>query len=90
MRGHSENLSGWRARGLLLDSPLQHNDVIHASAFMDLLRQMVRELGYQVLLSTHDNSEAGFLESKCRRAGIPFKIHELRPRGDAGLVSAVA
>jgi exonuclease SbcC len=59
---------GWsRWRGLLLDDPLQHNDVIHASAFMDLLRQMVRELGYQIM-STHDSAEAEFLGRKCRSA----------------------
>jgi DNA repair exonuclease SbcCD ATPase subunit len=80
--------SKWRA--LLLDDPLQHNDVIHASAFMDLLRQMVRELGYQVILSTHDTSEAEFLIRKCRSAGIKFTVHELAPRGEEGLVSAVA
>lgn len=79
-----------RWRGLLLDDPLQHNDVIHASAFMDLLRQMVRELRYQVILSTHDSSEAEFLARKCRSAGIPFEVRELLPRGTAGLVSAVA
>jgi exonuclease SbcC len=82
---------GWsRWRGLLLDDPLQHNDVIHASAFMDLLRQMVRELGYQVILSTHDNSEAEFLGRKCRSAGIPYHVHELVPQGETGLISNVA
>jgi exonuclease SbcC len=82
---------GWsRWRGLLLDDPLQHNDVIHASAFMDLLRQMVRELGYQVILSTHDNSEAEFLGRKCRSAGIPYHVHELVPQGEAGLISNAA
>ena len=86
----STTFSWSRWRGLLLDDPLQHNDIIHASAFMDLLRQMVRELGYQVILSTHDSSEAEFLARKCRSAGIPFQVHELLPRGDAGLVSAVA
>jgi DNA repair exonuclease SbcCD ATPase subunit len=86
----STTFSWSRWRGLLLDDPLQHNDIIHASAFMDLLRQMVRELGYQVILSTHDSSEAEFLARKCRSAGIPFEVHELMPRGDAGLVSAVA
>jgi exonuclease SbcC len=86
----STTFSWSRWRGLLLDDPLQHNDIIHASAFMDLLRQMVRELRYQVILSTHDSSEAEFLARKCRSAGIPFKVHELLPRGDAGLVSAVA
>jgi DNA repair exonuclease SbcCD ATPase subunit len=86
----STTFSWSRWRGLLLDDPLQHNDIIHASAFMDLLRQMVRELGYQVILSTHDSSEAEFLARKCRSAGIPFEVHELIPRGDTGLVSAVA
>jgi exonuclease SbcC len=82
---------GWsRWRGLLLDDPLQHNDVIHASAFMDLLRQMVRELGYQVILSTHDSSEAEFLARKCRSAGIPYHVHELMPQGAAGLISSAA
>lgn len=82
---------GWsRWRGLLLDDPLQHNDVIHASAFMDLIRQMVRELGYQVILSTHDSSEAEFLGRKCRSAGIPYHVHELVPQGESGLISDVA
>lgn len=80
--------SKWR--GLLLDDPLQHNDVIHASAFMDLLRQMVRELRYQVILSTHDSAEAEFLVRKCRSAGIPYALHELVPHGDDGLVSVAA
>lgn len=79
---------GWsRWRGLLLDDPLQHNDVIHASAFMDLLRQMVHGLGYQIVMSTHDSSEAEFLSRKCRSAGIPYAVHELAPQGPAGLVT---
>ncbi|TPN63621.1 chromosome segregation protein SMC [Mesorhizobium sp. B1-1-1] len=82
---------GWsRWRGLLLDDPLQHNDVIHASAFMDLIRQMVRELGYQVILSTHDSSEAEFLGRKCLSAGIPYYVHDLVPQGEGGLISKVA
>lgn len=71
-------------------TPLQHNDVIHSSAFLDLLRQMVRKLGYQVILSTHDSAEADFLVRKCRNAGIPYIVHELVPRGEDGLVTAVA
>jgi hypothetical protein len=78
---------GWsRWKGLLIDDPLQHNDVIHASAFMDVLRQLVNGLGYQIILSTHDSSEAEFLSRKCRSAGIPYQIHELAPRGEEGLV----
>jgi exonuclease SbcC len=79
---------GWsRWRGLLLDDPLQHNDVIHASAFMDLLRQMVLGLGYQIILSTHDSAEAEFLSRKCRSSGIPHRVHELVPSGAGGLVN---
>ena len=82
---------GWsRWRGLLLDDPLQHNDVIHASAFMDLIRQMVRKLRYQVILSTHDSNEAEFLRRKCLSADIPCHTHVLRSRGPNGLVLAPA
>jgi exonuclease SbcC len=80
--------SRWRA--LLMDDPLQHNDVIHASAFMDLLRQLVSRLNYQVVLSTHDNTEAAFLTRKCESANIPFRACELYPHGDDGLVSEAA
>ncbi|QKK27037.1 AAA family ATPase [Rhizobium hidalgonense] len=83
----STTFSWSRWRGLLMDDPLQHNDIIHASAFMDLLRQLVRELKYQVILSTHDSSEAEFLSRKCRSAGIPFSVHELVPHGNLGLTS---
>ena len=44
-----------------MDDPLQHNDVIHASAFMDLMRQLVRRLDYQIIMSTHDSAEAAYL-----------------------------
>ena len=82
---------GWsRWRGLLLDDPLQHNDVIHASAFMDLIRRMVLSLDYQVILSTHDSAEAEFLSRKCRSAGIPYCVHELTPGGANGLVTSDA
>jgi hypothetical protein len=80
--------SRWRA--LLMDDPLQHNDVFHASGFMDLLRQLVLRLNYQVVLSTHDNAEAAFLSRKCESANIPFRACELYPHGDDGLVSEAA
>ena len=80
---------GWsRWRGLLLDDPLQHNDVIHASAFMDLLRQLVLRLGYQIVISTHNSAEAEFLSRKCRNAGISYRVHELFPRGAGGMVNS--
>src|SRR5690606_37339798 len=62
--------SRWPA--LLMDDPLQHNDVIHASAFIDLLGRLVREAGYQVLLSTHDAAEADYIGRKCQAAGVAF------------------
>jgi exonuclease SbcC len=77
--------SRWRC--LLMDDPLQHNDVIHASAFMDLLRQMIIHLDYQVIMSIHDSAEAAFLIRKCQSSNIPFIVHELTPRGDDGLIS---
>lgn len=79
-----------RWKGLLLDDPLQHNDVIHASAFMDLLRQMVQHLGYQIIVSTHDSAEAEFLGRKCASSGIPYVIHDLAPPGLDGLVNTPA
>jgi exonuclease SbcC len=77
--------SRWPA--LLMDDPLQHNDVIHASAFIDLLRRLVSQLGYQVILSSHDAAEADFIARKCRSAGIRYSYCELLPPGDAGIVS---
>lgn len=68
--------SRWPA--LLMDDPLQHNDVIHAAAFVDLLRQLVRELGYQVILSTHDSDEAAFIARKCAHEHVPFTLCELK------------
>jgi hypothetical protein len=65
-----------------MDDPLQHNDVIHASAFMDLTRQLVSLFGYQVTMS-----KADFLVRKSRNAGIQYRLHELAPPGDDGLVS---
>jgi exonuclease SbcC len=63
--------SRWRA--LLLDDPLQHNDLIHAAAFLDVVRSLVKGEGYQVIISTHDMENANFIERKCRTAGIPVQ-----------------
>jgi exonuclease SbcC len=79
-----------RWRSLLMDDPLQHNDVIHASAFIDLLKSLVTQLKYQVVISTHDAAEATFMARKFESAGIPFKLCELYPHGNEGLVSEAA
>ncbi len=60
--------SKWRA--LLLDDPLQHNDIVHASAFVDVMRNLVERRGYQILMSTHDRAEGEFMSRKFDAAGL--------------------
>ena len=54
--------SNWRA--LLLDDPLQHNDIIHAAAFADVMRNLVEFEAYQLVMSSHDRAEGEFLFRK--------------------------
>ncbi|MGY0794230.1 AAA family ATPase [Azospirillum argentinense] len=75
--------SRWRA--LLLDDPLQYNDLVHKAAFLDMLRPLVRSESYQVVLSTHDLEEARFIERKCRNAGIAFNLCRLHALGKDGV-----
>ncbi|WP_448207184.1 hypothetical protein [Azospirillum sp. sgz302134] len=69
--------SRWRA--LLLDDPLQYNDLVHKAAFLDMLRPQVRAGSCQVVPSTHDLEEARLIERKCRNAGIAFNLCRLQP-----------
>lgn len=62
--------SRWRA--LLLDDPTQYNDLIHATALIDVLRNLVRRAGYQVIVSTHDGEQAAFLKRKFDAVGVPW------------------
>ncbi|MGZ0710068.1 AAA family ATPase [Coraliomargarita sp. W4R53] len=75
--------SRWRA--LLLDDPLQDTDLIHAAAFGDVVRGLISDEGYQVILSTHSHDEADFLIRKCRRADLPVRKIELLSLGPSGL-----
>ncbi len=68
--------SRWPA--LILDDPLQYNDLLHKSDFMDVLRSLVKERHYQVLLSTHDLEEAEYIKRKCVGANIPVSWNRLR------------
>jgi ABC-type taurine transport system ATPase subunit len=68
-----------------MDDPLQHNDVLHAAAFADLLRNLVRERGYQVFLSTHDAAQAEFLRRKFAAGGVPCTSVQLLGRGKLGV-----
>jgi hypothetical protein len=67
--------SRWRA--LLLDDPLQHNDIIHAAAFVDVMRNLVELEGYQLLMSSHKRDEGEFIARKFDAAGLPCTVIEL-------------
>ena len=75
--------SRWRA--LVLDDPLQHNDAIHAAAFADLIGNLVKHKGYQVLLSSHDLAQAEFLRRKFDARHIPCAGLDLLGRGKEGV-----
>lgn len=55
---------------LLLDDPVQFNDVIHIASFIDLMRNLVLDRHYQVMLSTHDGELADYFERKLSAMGI--------------------
>jgi DNA repair exonuclease SbcCD ATPase subunit len=75
--------SRWRA--LLLDDPLQNTDLIHAAAFGDVIRGLMKDDGFQVIVSSHDYDEADFLIRKCRRASLPVTKVELLSLGPSGV-----
>lgn len=76
--------SRWRA--LLLDDPLQHNDIIHTAAFVDVMRNMVELNGYQLIMSSHDRGESEFLARKFDAAGLPCTTVLLTAPSDKGVV----
>jgi len=79
--------SRWRA--LLLDDPLQHNDVIHAAAFSDVMRNLVELEGYQVMMSSHDRAETEFLERKFTAARLPCTVVQLISEAPKGVTYEV-
>lgn len=76
--------SRWRA--LLLDDPLQHNDIIHTAAFVDVMRNMVELNGYQLIMSSHDRGESDFIARKFDAAGLPCTRVLLTAPSDKGVV----
>ncbi|MET4665957.1 AAA family ATPase [Sphingomonas sp. PvP056] len=76
--------SRWRA--LLLDDPLQHNDIIHTAAFVDVMRNMVDLNGYQLIMSSHDRGESEFIARKFDAAGLPCATVLLTAPSDKGVV----
>jgi hypothetical protein len=78
--------SRWRA--LLLDDPLQHNDIIHTAAFVDVMRNMVELNGYQLIMSSHDRGESDFITRKFDAAGLPCTTVLLTAPSEGGVVWA--
>jgi DNA repair exonuclease SbcCD ATPase subunit len=78
--------SRWRA--LLLDDPLQHNDIIHTAAFVDVMRNMVELNGYQLIMSSHDRGESDFIARKFDAAGLPCTTVSLTAPSDKGVIWA--
>lgn len=75
--------SRWRA--LLLDDPLQHNDIIHTAAFVDLMRNMVELNGYQLVMSSHDRGESDFIARKFDAASLPCSTVLLTAPSEKGV-----
>jgi hypothetical protein len=75
--------SNWRA--LLLDDPLQHNDIIHAAAFVDVMRNLVELRGYQLIMSSHDRAEGEFIARKFDAASLPCTVVTLTAPSKEGV-----
>ncbi len=67
-------------KGLLLDDPTQHHDLVHASSVFDVLRDYIVDHSYQVLLATHDSVHAKFFLRKLQNDGIPVNLIQLRAK----------
>lgn len=74
--------SRWKC--LLMDDPLHHNDSIHAAAFIDVVRNLIKSQDYQIIVSTHDMEQAGYFLRKCRNAGITARYVHLYGRAENG------
>lgn len=70
--------TSWKA--LLLDDPTQHHDLVHASSVFDVLRDYIIDLDYQVMMSTHDSTQAKFFQRKLENEGVKSKIYQLVAR----------
>ncbi len=67
--------TSWRA--LLLDDPTQHHDLVHASAVFDVLRDYIVDMDFQIMMSTHDSTQANFFYRKLQNDGVKAKIYRL-------------
>jgi hypothetical protein len=69
--------SSWR--GLLLDDPTQHHDLVHAASVFDVLRDYIADHGFQVVIATHDALQARYFMRKLQNDGIEARIWSLAP-----------
>lgn len=77
--------SRWPA--LILDDPTQHNDLIHATNLIEVLRTLVLTEGFQVFMSTHDREFAEFVQKKFKNAMIPGTLLRFRdPMNGQGVI----
>lgn len=72
--------SPWR--GLLLDDPTQHHDLVHAASVFDVLRDYIIDHGFQVVIATHDALQARYFMRKLQNDGIEARIWSLVPTPD--------
>lgn len=72
--------SSWR--GLLLDDPTQHHDLVHAASVFDVLRDYIVDHGFQVVIATHDALQARYFMRKLQNDGIEASIWSLTPTPD--------
>ncbi len=69
--------SPWR--GLLLDDPTQHHDLVHAAAVFDVLRDYIIDHDFQVVIASPDALQARYFMSKMQNDGIEALIWSLVP-----------
>lgn len=72
--------SSWR--GLLLDDPTQHHDLVHAASVFDVLRDYIVDHGFQVVIATHDALQARYFMRKLQNDGIEARLWSLVPTPD--------
>lgn len=75
-------------KGLLLDDPTQHHDLVHAAAVFDVLRDYVVEDGFQLVMATHDVLQARYFLRKLRNDGIHATFVQLIPTSSGVLARA--
>lgn len=70
---------------LLLDDPAQYNDIVHVSAFIDMMRNLVQSSSYQIIVSTHDLELADFFRRKLEAMDIPSRTLRFSCMGPDGV-----